>query len=188
MSATRGPVPQRTELRRRTNAPEDGMEVTKGRSGGEPTWMEPPGDDETDEGRRQRWHPVAENWYLGLATSGQSDYYEQSDVDTAYILAEQISRLLKPQFVGMQERWNREAQQMERVPAWITRHISGGDLSAVLKGMSMLLVTEGERRRARIELQRGGAEEEQETAGQAAVRETRHALLGVVDGGLAQGR
>lgn len=182
MSASRGPVPKRTELRRRTNAPEDGIEVSKEASGGAPEWMDPPGDDETEEGRRQRWHPVAENWYLGMQTSGQAVFYEQSDADTAYILAENLSRLLKPQFVGMQEVYNRDAGQMEKRPAFVKRHIAGGDLTAVLRGMAALGATEGDRRRMRIELQRDMGTAPEATRGQQGVRATRHAL-GVIDGG-----
>jgi hypothetical protein len=74
----------------------------------------------------------------------------------AVLLCEEMSRLLKPQFVGMEERWNADAEEMERIPSFVTRHISGNDLNALSKLMTNLLVTEVDRRRAHIELELGG--------------------------------
>lgn len=89
----------------------------------------------------ENWHPVALGWYRSLAESGQSVYYEPSDWATAYLLAESIHVLL-----------------------------SSGKFSAVLfqsimSSMSELLVTEGSRRRVRVELERGtGVDPDQEHA------------------------
>lgn len=182
MVAERGPIPARSDERRRTNAPADGLEISKAPGGGEVQWTDPPGDPENPKDPAA-WHPLAENWYLGLQTSGQAVFFEQSDADTAYLMAENMSRLLKPQFVGMKDVWNREAQQMEHVPAFVRKHIVGADLNALIKGMGLLGSTEGDRRRMRIELQRaGGDAPAEETRGQAIVRQTKH-MLGVVDGG-----
>jgi hypothetical protein len=83
---TRGPVPKRSDQRRRTNKP-DGGEITKAPSrtpaSVPPLAAEP------------RWHPLARAWYESLAESGQAAFYEPSDWATARIWAELISRELK---------------------------------------------------------------------------------------------
>lgn len=79
------------------------------------------------------WDASARRWYLSLRKSGQSIYYEQSDIETAYFLASELSLLQ----MGQTTRSNR-----------------GEILRAVLSGMSLLLNTEGDRRRAGIELVR----------------------------------
>ena len=76
------------------------------------------------------WHYIAREWYLALRESGQARFYERSDVATARYVAEGMSR-----------------------------NLDGGRFSAQLfaavnSAMSNLLVTEGDRRRVRMELQR----------------------------------
>jgi hypothetical protein len=167
MPATRGPIPKRTELRRRTNAPKTGEETTKVAAGADPEPMEPDED----------WHPVAINWYLGLADSGQHVFYEQSDWDTAYIVAENISRLLKPVFVGMEQRYNASTDNLEVKARFVSQPMKGADLSALLKAMGDLLVTEGARRRMRLELQRDiDPAEHVQTPGEAQVYDIRNRL------------
>lgn len=84
----------------------------------------------------RQWHPVAKRWFDSLKTSGQSAFYEDSDWATAYLIAESMSREL----------------HTGEPP-------SGASLAAWLKAMGSLLVTEGDRRRARLELERPTAEE-----------------------------
>lgn len=88
------------------------------------------------------WHPAAKRWYQSLARSGQSAFYEPSDWATAWVLAELISREL---LSGGQ--------------------LSGSALSAWLKGMASLLATEGDRRRAAVELTRSAEPASAESAG-----------------------
>lgn len=94
----------------------------------------------------ENWHPVAKTWYESLAKSGQRIYYQPSDWATAYLLAESISRDLKPQFVGV----NEESGEViyEAIP------LKGASLAAYLKGFSSLMATEGDRRRLQLELER----------------------------------
>lgn len=153
MVASRGPVSKRSEERIRTNAPDDGIEITK--SAGAAV-VEVPAPDED-------WHAVAYDWYLSLDESGQSRFYEPSDWMTAYILAEQLSRLLNPRPTGM------FGQDMKEIP------MSGSDLSGLLKGMASLMVTEGDRRRMRLELTRAPDEGEL-PAGVVAIGSARSAL------------
>jgi len=77
------------------------------------------------------WHEIAVDWYLSLRDSGQAAFYQASDWATARYAAELMSRLLNS----------------DRAP--------NGQLVAALNSvMGSLLTTEGDRRRARIELER----------------------------------
>ena len=76
------------------------------------------------------WHPTARDWFLSLKDSGQSEWYEPSDLATARYVAEAMSRNLE------------------------SSRFSAQLFAAVMSGMTELLTTEGARRRARIELER----------------------------------
>ena len=79
------------------------------------------------------WHPIAKRWYKSLKTSGQSAYYEPSDWATAQYVADLMSRLL-----------SKETPSAEMV-------------KAITPLMTSLVTTEGERRRVRLEIERGDA-------------------------------
>jgi hypothetical protein len=77
------------------------------------------------------WHPIAVGWFEALARSGQSSFYQDSDWAVAVYVAEAMSR-----------------------------NLGDGKFSAmlfqsVMSAMTDLLTTEGSRRRARLELERG---------------------------------
>jgi len=127
--AERGPVPKRSDQRRRRNKTEP---VAKAQGGGS---KPPPAS--------SKWHPVARRWFQSLKKSGQSRFYEDSDWATAYLLAESISRELKPQPIGNTE---------DGDVIYASLPPKGASLAAWLKAMTSLLVTEGDRRRARLEL------------------------------------
>lgn len=137
---TRGPAPKRSDQRRRTNS----AAPQKAPAGSEPT---PPSAD-------PEWHPVARQWFESLVGSGQSRFYEPSDWAAAVVLAESISREFKPQPFTVGKGDDAHFEMVEMAP-------KGASLAAWLKGMAALMVTEGERRRAGLELQRGpvGVEE-----------------------------
>src|SRR5690606_13724300 len=82
LSAT-GPVPKRSDQRRRRNRPEVEIERAEGAVEG----PVPPADPE--------WHELAREWCESLARSGQSQWYEPSDWATARYIAEAMSRTLK---------------------------------------------------------------------------------------------
>lgn len=77
------------------------------------------------------WHPIASDWYVSLQQSGQAAFYEPSDWAMARYAAELMSRGLCS----------------DRPP-------NGQFVSALDSVMARLLTTEGDRRRARIELER----------------------------------
>jgi hypothetical protein len=100
------------------------------------------------------WHPIAADWYLSLRESGQAAFYQPSDWAVARYAAELMSKVL----------------MSERGP--------NGQLVAALNSvMSSLLTTEGDRRRARMELERkpGG---KQATASVTAIADYRSSIGG----------
>lgn len=142
MAVSRGPVPKREAQRRRQNEPEAPIDRAPGAAEVEVPKPNP------------KWHPIAKRWFESLARSGQSAFYEPSDWATAELIAESMSRDLKPQVVGIKEETGE--------PVMATIPLKGASLAAYLKAFSVLLVTEGDRRRARLELERpklGGEEE-----------------------------
>lgn len=132
MPAPPGPVPKRKAALRRRN--KDAMPPDKSEALGD--GLAAPGD--------PKWHPLALAWYESLGRSGQSRFYEPSDWATAAIIAESISRELKPQTVLDSEG---KVHKISKPP-------KGAALAAWLKAMTALMVTEGDRRRLRMELQR----------------------------------
>lgn len=118
-----GPIPKRSEERRRRNKG-DGPELIQAPSGVPEDLPDLPDADPL-------WHPIASDWYLSLRESGQAQFYEPSDWAVARYAADLMSKVL----------------QSERGP--------NGQLVAALNSvMSSLLTTEGDRRRARMELER----------------------------------
>lgn len=77
------------------------------------------------------WHEIATDWYLSLRESGQAAFYQPSDWAVARYVAELMSRGLSS----------------DRPP-------NGQYVAALNSAMANLLTTEGDRRRARIELER----------------------------------
>ncbi|MFE3202246.1 hypothetical protein [Embleya sp. NPDC059237] len=120
MGRTTGPVPKRSEERRRRNKPE-GPEVVRVETSTEALPVP-----EAD----PAWHPIARDWFDSLAESGQSVFYQPSDWQTARYVAEAMSTNLSA---------GRFSAQL---------------FAAISAAMSSLLVTEGDRRRARVELAR----------------------------------
>ncbi|MDX3509175.1 hypothetical protein PV755_09595 [Streptomyces caniscabiei] len=120
---TRGPIPKRSEERRRANK-SDGPALIQAPAGAPDV---PSGLPDPD----PLWHSIATDWYLSLRESGQAAFYEPSDWAVARYAADLMSKVLLS----------------ERGP--------NGQLVAALNSvMSSLLTTEGDRRRARMELER----------------------------------
>jgi hypothetical protein len=127
-----GPIPKRASQRRRT--PDAGTaKITTAPGAAEVTV--PTAD--------PSWHRVAREWFDSLGESGQSVYYEPSDYAVAFIIAESMSRELKPQPILVGGRIS-----MRKVPP------KAASITAWLHAMTGLLATEGDRRRVRLELER----------------------------------
>jgi len=86
------------------------------------------------------WHEIAREWYKSLADSGQAQFYEPSDWQTARYIAEAMTRNLN------------------------NGRFSAQLFAAVMSGMSELLTTEGARRRVRLEIERDDDEESEPVA------------------------
>lgn len=126
---TRGPVPNRSEdlsRPRERRGAAAGPEVTKGT-------LRPVVIPEAD----PEWHPIAHMLWEGLIASGQSDFYQQSDWAFAYSLMEDLTRYKEPLVSKDGEFYFKRSGQM---------------LQTIYSAMERLLVTEGDRRRVRIEL------------------------------------
>ena len=120
----RGPIAKRSEERMGHRSKEEKDSIVKAPSG-------PPTDLPDLPEPDALWHPIATDWYLSLQQSGQAAFYQPSDWAMARYAAELMSRGL----------------QSDRPP-------NGQYVAALNSVMSSLLTTEGDRRRARIELER----------------------------------
>lgn len=131
MTGARGPVPKRTDQRRRRNTDAGTKPASKpaSKSTGRLATLNYP-DPDAD------WHPLAVDVYLGLMQSGMAQFYEPSDVAMARVACEALSRNLN---------------QGQR--------ISGQLFASVTSLLTTLGATEGDRRRLRIELDRSEPEQ-----------------------------
>lgn len=114
-----GPVPNRSEdlARPRERKGSDVQAVTKGLM----REVKVPNGD-------RNWHPIAKRLWDSLKSSGQADFYQNSDWAFAYSLCEDLSYYKK------------------------SGKRSGQMLQTIYSAFERLLVAEGDRRRVRIEL------------------------------------
>ena len=117
-----GPVPRREEelARPRERKGGDQVPVTHGQM--RPITWNVPAD--------ENWHPIAKMLYESVVSSGQSDFYQDSDYAMLYSICEDLSV-----YKNAGKR-------------------SGQLLQSIMSALTSLLLTEGERRRVRIELQK----------------------------------
>lgn len=118
-----GPPPKRSSQRRRRNKP--ALEIVSNDSSVVPKPVKVPRVSPS-------WHPLMKDWFRSLKTSGQSAFYQESDWQTARLLAEVMSQ---------------ELNSGEGVKASM--------LSEFNRAAASLMTTEGERRRLRVELAAG---------------------------------
>lgn len=123
-----GPVPKHSSQRRRRNKPAVPISTAAGA-----TEVPVPEPDPT-------WHPLAGDWFAALALSGQSQFYQPSDWQTARYVAEAMSRSLAAD------------------------RFSGSLFSSIMSASATLLTTEGDRRRLRLELERHVTDADEDAA------------------------
>lgn len=123
----RGPVPKRSEERRRGDRSETGITLTR---------VSVPDVDVVVAPANPDWHPIARGFYESLSTSGQSRFYEPSDWALAYLVCHMMDEALED-----------------------PKGISAAKMGAIMAPMGDLLITEGARRRARVELTRASEPE-----------------------------
>jgi len=150
-----GPVPKKdAERRRRNKTPDNG--------GISALPAEVINLDETIHGEVEipepdpNWEPLTQSYWDSFAGSGQSMFYEPTDWMTAYMLMETLDRHLKPQDVKVGEWRPGQGEAGEVVYTFEPKiiPIPAGVLSSILKGLTSLMATEGDRRRLRLELER----------------------------------
>lgn len=174
---TRGPAPKRSDQRRRRNSPKAEKVAVPFRQSREDQVKElvathtrdqlldateaaglevPPKARKAelaelliDVGTDPDWHPVAKEWFRALEDSGQAHFYEPSDWALARLIAEAMSRDLKPQIVGVTD---------EGEPIAYRRPLNAASVKAYLSAASDLMSTESSRRRLQVELDRPEAE------------------------------
>lgn len=88
--STRGPVPKRSEERRRRNKENHQVEQAPSAT------LVPTASPEPD----PDWHPVALDFFVSLSHSGQSQFYEPSDWALAVYVTEAMSNSLNHQREG----------------------------------------------------------------------------------------
>lgn len=153
----RGPAPKRSDQRRRTNTP----------AAGEPDQV----DDATDTvipNPDPEWHHTARIVWDSLFHSGQVQFYTSTDWASAYVLCDSMSLELSPQPVVSKD----------GVVTMVTYPPKGASLSAWRATMAALLMTEGDRRRAALELQRPKTAEPEQTGSVTDIRSWKVGLSG----------
>lgn len=98
--------------------------------------------DPNDENVYVGWHPLVKDMWESFKRSGQAVFWEPSDWMLAVLFCENLSRDLKPQFVGTRVVDESGAQEAiyEAIP------FKGASMNAYLKLAAQLGLTEGERR------------------------------------------
>ena len=122
-------IPNRSEnlARPRERKGKDQVPVTNGVA--RPVyWPEIPAD----------WHDIATMVWDAARNSGQADFYQQSDIAILYSLCEDLSHYKKPFTTKDGIEYDKRSGQM---------------LQTIMSSLASLLLTEGDRRRLRIELQ-----------------------------------
>jgi hypothetical protein len=83
------------------------------------------------------WHPIARRMWDSLKTSGQTEFFQDSDWAFAYSLCDDLSVYKKPHVTRDGEEYIKRSPEM---------------LKAILGGLERLMFTEVDRRKVRIEL------------------------------------
>lgn len=146
MVSTRGPVPKRSSERRRRNAVPGETRVVF-----EETVKVPPAP--------KGLHPIARRLYNSLTESGQSEFFEPSDWEIARLAAEITSRMLGSDFDYVFRHWH-NCEDKKCKCTMPVGDVNPKSIDAVWKLWQSLMVTETERRRARVEVERGVSEPE----------------------------
>lgn len=124
-----GPVPNRSENLARPRERKGGDQIPVTNGVARPVeWPEP------DAG----WHDIAKMVWDGAKNSGQADFYQQSDIALLYSLCDDLSFYKKPFTTRDGLEYDKRSGQM---------------LQTIMSSLASLLLTEGDRRRVRLELQ-----------------------------------
>lgn len=168
-----GPAPKRAAERRRTNTP----------AAGDPRILDVealPDDDPASlpfkirqpvvpPGMDPDWDPLVKEMWESFHSSGSAMFWEPSDWVAAKLMCESLSRDLGEQVVGVTPMGD---AIYARIP------LKGASLASYAKLMSMLMLTEADRRRAGLEVKRDRVGAPAKLAPVVSVPEWRKQLLG----------
>ena len=146
----RGPVPKRSQERRRRNAESQSEKLKVHGLVSVPTLP-------------KTAHPIARRWYRSLAQSAQCQYFEPSDWAAALMVVEQMTRLLDPQAVVTKE----------GDVVMVQGPLGGPAFASLWSAMADLFTTESARRRAHIEVERLAEQESAAPEGVSAIADFR---------------
>lgn len=155
----RGPAPKREQARRRRNKTKEGTD-------GKTTEVEidhveldlPPVPDRKP---NPHWHPAALAIWNSAVESGQKVFWEPSDWAVLALICSQISQEYRPDLIVEKiksSHYDDELGALVQTEELVreARPMPAGKLSAILKGLGTLGMTEMDRRRMSIELERHG--------------------------------
>jgi hypothetical protein len=128
---TRGPVPARSDQRRRRNKPETPTDRVA--IDGKVTIPAP----------AEGWHPIAAAWYGSLERSGQSRYFEPSDWQAAHFTAALMSDCLSGDGVNAQLVAQIRGMMADLLTTEGARRRAGIELERVLSGTPAAASTPG---------------------------------------------
>ena len=155
MAKTPGPVPAPEGARRRRNKPEIG--VAKGTRRGRKAQRPTP---------KKHWRKDVRDYFASHFVSGQSDFYEQSDVMALTIHCELLDRVLRQSWTYPVFERDDDGNLVydadgNKIPVLdengeqrfgVAGKLNGQSLKAILDQTQDLLTTEGARRRLKIDL------------------------------------
>lgn len=90
------------------------------------------------------WGQLCTDLYNGAMDSGQADFYQQSDIAMMTVVLEELNRYMEPYGSRIDE------ETGEEIALYPKR--SGQMFQALMSSFQSLLLTEGDRRRVRVEL------------------------------------
>lgn len=171
--ASRGPVPKRSQARRRRNkTDESGADITVEHVELDMPPVEHP---EPNPG----WHPAALAIWKGAVESGITVFWEPSDWAVLALTCSQISQEYADDLIIEKVKLPMDGNMgggEELV--YGSRPMPAGKFTAVLKALGSLGMTEGDRRRMHIELERFGDPQEEASA-----EEVQQGQLALIQGG-----
>lgn len=153
-----GPAPKRSEERRRTNSPKS-QKVGRGTLAALGVDLNPeipaPG---------ENWETVTVEWYESLRVSPGIIFMYAADWQAVWALLDQYDQNLKPQFVGIAERWNSEYEVMEKDAIVERQPMNGATINAILSQLRNLTLL-GEEHRRKVGYEAPALDVEPATAG-----------------------
>lgn len=105
------------------------------------------------------WHEIVRTAWDALDSSGMADFYQNTDWAYAYIVLEELNAYLMP---GIDRKASEQASKEageDVVVRYPERRLSGMTFTAIMSALQSLGMTEGDRRRMRIELEAPKPEE-----------------------------